>query len=189
MINPEKRRQGGGQNLERRNVERPIFWSFKIANIKITKDEIFDNFIFEFNFSFFRNHLNFFHENFFRKFFFMKFLLWKIFSNKFFYENFYRTIFFMKIFFEQFFLWKFFSKNLFYENFFCPMKFFFVNVFVFLRKIFYIEFFGRKFFFSQKYFFCIWRLWNNVLCEIFYSKFCLLRIFLFCNFGVRKKKL
>ena len=28
---------------------------------------------------------------------------------------------------------------------------------------------------------------NNVFCEIFYSKFSLLRIFLFCNFGVRKK--
>ena len=49
---------GGGQNLERRNVERPIFRNFKIANIKITKDELFDHFIFEFNFSFFRNHLN-----------------------------------------------------------------------------------------------------------------------------------
>ena len=40
----------GGQNLERRNVERPIFWNFTIANIKITKDELFDNFIFEFIF-------------------------------------------------------------------------------------------------------------------------------------------
>ena len=30
---------GGGQNLERRNVERPIFRNFKIANIKITEDE------------------------------------------------------------------------------------------------------------------------------------------------------
>ena len=28
---------GGGQNLELRNVERPIFRNFKIANIKITK--------------------------------------------------------------------------------------------------------------------------------------------------------
>ena len=44
---------GGGQNLER-----PIFRNFKIANIKITKDEFFDNIIFEFNFSFVRNHLN-----------------------------------------------------------------------------------------------------------------------------------
>ena len=49
---------GGGQNLERRNVERPIFRNSKIANIKITKDESFDNFIIEFNISFFRNHLN-----------------------------------------------------------------------------------------------------------------------------------
>ena len=46
------------QHLERRNVERPIFRNFKIANIKITKDELFDNFIFEFNFSFFKNHIN-----------------------------------------------------------------------------------------------------------------------------------
>ena len=35
----------GGQNSERRNVERPIFGNSKIANIKITKDEFFDNFI------------------------------------------------------------------------------------------------------------------------------------------------
>ena len=32
---------GGGQNFERRNVERPIFWNLKITNIKITKDEIY----------------------------------------------------------------------------------------------------------------------------------------------------
>ena len=50
----KKVEKGGGQNLERRNVKRPIFWNFKIANIKITKDELFDNFIFEFNFLFFR---------------------------------------------------------------------------------------------------------------------------------------
>ena len=49
---------GGGQNLERRNVERPIFRNFKIVNIKLTKDELFDNFIFEFDFSFFKKHLN-----------------------------------------------------------------------------------------------------------------------------------
>ena len=49
---------GGGHDLERQNVERPIFRNLKIANIKITKDELFDNFIFEINFSFFRNHLN-----------------------------------------------------------------------------------------------------------------------------------
>ena len=44
--------------LKRRNVEQPIFQNFKIANIKIMKDELFDNFIFKSNFSFFRNHLN-----------------------------------------------------------------------------------------------------------------------------------
>ena len=44
---------GGGRNLERRNVERPIFRNFKIGNVKITKDVLFDHFIFEFNFSFF----------------------------------------------------------------------------------------------------------------------------------------
>ena len=49
---------GEGQNLERRNAERPIFRNFKIANIKITKDKLFDNFIFEINFSFFINNLN-----------------------------------------------------------------------------------------------------------------------------------
>ena len=36
---------GGGQNLERRNVERSIFQNFKIANIKMTKDELFDSLI------------------------------------------------------------------------------------------------------------------------------------------------
>ena len=46
------------QNLERQNIEQPIFRNFKIPNIRITKDELFDNFIFEFNFSFFRNHSN-----------------------------------------------------------------------------------------------------------------------------------
>ena len=45
---------GEDQNFEQRNVERPLFRNFKIANIKTTKDELFDNFIFEFNFSFFR---------------------------------------------------------------------------------------------------------------------------------------
>ena len=40
---------GEGQNLER-NVARPIFCNFKIANIKITKDELFESFIFEFIF-------------------------------------------------------------------------------------------------------------------------------------------
>ena len=49
---------GGGQILERRNVERPIFRNLKIPNIKITKDELFDSFIFEFNLSYFRIPLN-----------------------------------------------------------------------------------------------------------------------------------
>ena len=49
---------GGDQNFERWNVERPIFRNFKTANIKIKEDDLFDNFIFEFNFSFFKNHLN-----------------------------------------------------------------------------------------------------------------------------------
>ena len=40
----------GGQNLERRNVERSNFQIFKIANIKMTKDELFDSFIVEFIF-------------------------------------------------------------------------------------------------------------------------------------------
>ena len=38
---------GGGQNLER-----PLFWNSEIANIKITKDELFDSFILELIFSF-----------------------------------------------------------------------------------------------------------------------------------------
>ena len=49
---------GGGQILERRNVERPIFRNFEIANIEITKDELFDSCILEFNFSYFSNPLN-----------------------------------------------------------------------------------------------------------------------------------
>ena len=91
-----------------------------------------------------------------------------------------------QIFFEFFFSKNFFTKIFFY-------KFFFGDNF------FYRFFFWRKFFFSQKYlcedfflnifgnFFCIWCLRNNVFCEIFYPKFCLSRIFWFCNFGVRKK--
>ena len=43
---------GGGQHFERRNLERLIFRNFKIANIKITKDELFDGFIIEFFFYF-----------------------------------------------------------------------------------------------------------------------------------------
>ena len=49
---------GGGQNFERRNVERLKFRNFKVANINITKDELFDSFSIEFIFSFFRNFLN-----------------------------------------------------------------------------------------------------------------------------------
>ena len=49
---------GGGQNLERLNEERPIFRNFKIANIEITNDDLFDIVIFEFIFLFFRNYLN-----------------------------------------------------------------------------------------------------------------------------------
>ena len=49
---------GGSEILESRNIKRPIFRKFKIANIKITKDELFDSFIFEFNFPYFRNPLN-----------------------------------------------------------------------------------------------------------------------------------
>ena len=43
----------GGQNSERRNIERPIFRNFKIANIEITKDKLFDSFSFEFIFEFY----------------------------------------------------------------------------------------------------------------------------------------
>ena len=39
---------GGGQNLERPNVERPIFRKFETSNIEITKRELFDFSIFEF---------------------------------------------------------------------------------------------------------------------------------------------
>ena len=49
---------GGGENSKQRNVERPIFRNFYITNIKITKDDLFDNFIFEFYFSFFSNPFN-----------------------------------------------------------------------------------------------------------------------------------
>ena len=40
--------EGGVQNLERSNVERPIFRNFKITNIEIAKDELFGYFIYEF---------------------------------------------------------------------------------------------------------------------------------------------
>ena len=43
---------GGGQNFERRNVKRLIFPNSKIANIKITKNDLFDSFNIKFIFSF-----------------------------------------------------------------------------------------------------------------------------------------
>ena len=43
---------GEGQNMEWRNVERPVFRNFEIANTEIKKDELFDNFIFDFFFFF-----------------------------------------------------------------------------------------------------------------------------------------
>ena len=49
---------GGGQNFERRNVERLKFRNFKVANMKITNDESLDSFINEYIFSFFRYYLN-----------------------------------------------------------------------------------------------------------------------------------
>ena len=36
---------GGVQNLEWSNIEQPLFWNFKIINIKIAKDELVDYFI------------------------------------------------------------------------------------------------------------------------------------------------
>ena len=43
---------GGGQNLERRNIQQSVFRNFEIANIKMKKVESFENFIFELFFSF-----------------------------------------------------------------------------------------------------------------------------------------
>ena len=45
--NPNYEQTGRGQNFEWRNLERLIFRNFKIANIKKTKDALFDSFIFE----------------------------------------------------------------------------------------------------------------------------------------------
>ena len=45
---------GGGQHMERPNVERPIFLNPVISNIKIMKDEWFDFFIFGLIFLFFK---------------------------------------------------------------------------------------------------------------------------------------
>ena len=44
---------GGGQHLERPNVERLIFRDLEISNIKITKVDLFDFSIFEFIFNFY----------------------------------------------------------------------------------------------------------------------------------------
>ena len=54
----ESTQWGGGQNLERRNVEQPICQNFKITNTKITKDQLFDSFIFESIFLLFINYLH-----------------------------------------------------------------------------------------------------------------------------------
>ena len=43
---------GEGQHLEKPNVDQLIFQNFEISNIKRTKDELFDFFIFEFIFYF-----------------------------------------------------------------------------------------------------------------------------------------
>ena len=43
---------GGVQNLECSNVERPGFRNVKITNIKVSKDKLFDYFIYEFIFYF-----------------------------------------------------------------------------------------------------------------------------------------
>ena len=43
---------GGGQNLERRIANETKFRNFKISNIKITKDVLFDSFINDFFFFF-----------------------------------------------------------------------------------------------------------------------------------------
>ena len=40
--------------MERRNVKRPVFRNFEIANIKLKKYELFDNFSFELFFEFLR---------------------------------------------------------------------------------------------------------------------------------------
>ena len=42
----DSEKSGGVQNLERPHVETTIFRNFEISNIRITKDEIFDFFLF-----------------------------------------------------------------------------------------------------------------------------------------------
>ena len=48
----EQHEMGGDQNLDRRNLERPVIRNFETANIKIKTDELFHNFIFELFFHF-----------------------------------------------------------------------------------------------------------------------------------------
>ena len=48
-MSKQRERSGCGQNLEQLNVERPIFRTFEISNIKRTKDESFDFIIFNLN--------------------------------------------------------------------------------------------------------------------------------------------
>ena len=51
-VHPTK--TGRGQNFERQNVQRLKYRNFKVANIKITKDELIDSFIMGFLFFYFR---------------------------------------------------------------------------------------------------------------------------------------
>ena len=44
-------KSGGAQNMEWSNKEQPQFRNFKITNVKITNDKLFDFFIQEFIFS------------------------------------------------------------------------------------------------------------------------------------------
>ena len=47
----ESRQRVGVKIWNDGNVERPIFRNYKITNIKVTKDELLDSFIFEYIFS------------------------------------------------------------------------------------------------------------------------------------------
>ena len=79
-------------------------------------------------------------------------------------------------FFVEFFFFKKICTNIFFYKFFFWWKFL-VSNFSFHKNI------------SAKIFFTIFSRISFVfdVCEILYSKFCLLRFFLFCNFGVRGK--
>ena len=91
----------------------------------------------------------------------------------------FRKIFFTKIFFEFFFFRKFFFTNIVFYKFFFGEHFydriFFGENLPFHKNI------SVKIVFTifSRIFFSIWCLRNNVFCEIFYSKFYLLRIFCF----------